>query len=198
MALALRSGGRYCDRNLPHPSHQLPAGVIHEFLPHLAYLALRFLPSVDRVAAAWSNHANDDIFKYDDLDALVIGGSVHARLRFSCHTQPDCFTLIVRGTRGYAETDLFQPHLRCVVPRRGGSQLSPLVNQFLGGVELLGSSVVNFGRKVMQHTAYEGMHTFLRRTYDAIAAQQEPPVTFDDMDRTSRLIDELVAKANRI
>src|SRR4051812_9793301 len=43
MALAIRkSGSRYADENLPHPSHKLPAGVIHEFITHLCYLALRF------------------------------------------------------------------------------------------------------------------------------------------------------------
>src|SRR5207248_11360376 len=90
MALAIRKkGSRYADENLPHPSHNLPAGVLHEFVTHLCYLALRFLPSWDRVAAAWSNHGDDTLFKYDDLDALVVGGPIHGRIRFSCHTAPD-------------------------------------------------------------------------------------------------------------
>src|SRR4051812_43227387 len=83
MALPIRkAGGRYADASLPHPSHNLPAGVIHEFITPLCYLALRFLPSWDRVAAAWSKHGDEPLFKYDDLDALVIGGPVHARIRF--------------------------------------------------------------------------------------------------------------------
>ena len=200
MALAIRKpGGRYADANLPHPSHRLPAGVIHEFISHLCYLTLRFLPEFDRVAAAWSNHGNDTVFKYDDLDALVIGGAAHARIRFTCHSAPDCFTLTVRGTRGWAETDLFQPHLRKVVPRKGGAQLAPLVNQFANGATLdQGRASGVLRNKIMQKTPYEGLRTFLDQTYDALLDGHEPPVTFDDMDRASRLIEALLDEANRV
>ena len=119
MALNIREGGRFADENLPSPVHRLPAGVIHDVLTHLVYLALPYLPRFDRVSAAWSNHGGGTLFKYDDLDALVIGGQTHVRLRFSAYTQPECFFLFVRGDRGYAETDLFQPYLRTVIPRPG-------------------------------------------------------------------------------
>src|SRR3954469_20975086 len=186
MCLNVRKpGGRYADESLPHPSHNLPAGVIHEFITHLCYLALRFLPDWDRVAAAWSKHGDEPLFKYDDLDALVIGGPVHARIRFTSHASPDCFTVTVRGTKGWAETDLFQPHLRVVVPRKGGQQLSPLVNHWANGVDLVTASVRGFRNKVMQKTPYEGLRTFLGRTYAALRDGREPPVTFDDMDRAS-------------
>jgi predicted dehydrogenase len=202
MCLGVRKpGGRYVDENLPHPSHNLPAGVIHEFITHLCYLALRFMPpgsDFPRVAAAWTKHGDDKLFRHDDLDALVIAGPVHARIRFTSHAQPDGFTVTVRGTRGWAETDLFQPHLRVVVPRKGGEQLTPLVNHFVNGASLMKSSVVGFRNKVMQKTPYEGLHTFLRRTYAALAEGAEPPVTYDDMDRASRLVDALVDEANRV
>jgi predicted dehydrogenase len=199
MSLAVRTpGGRYMDASLPHPSHKMPCGVIHEFITHLGYLALRFLPSVDRIAAAWSKHGTDTLFKFDDLDALVIGGPVHGRLRFTSHAGPDAFMLTVRGTDGWVETDLFQPYLRVVKPRRGGKQLSPLVNQFVNGVELVRSSVRGFKNKIMQVTPYEGLQTFLHRTYTALQTGAEPPVTFDDMDRVSRLVDALLDPANQV
>src|SRR5260221_7295029 len=137
MALPIRkAGGRYADENLPHPSHRMPAGVLHEFITHLCYLALRFLPSIDRVSAAWANVGGGTFFKYDDLDALVIGGPVHARIRFTAAAAPDTFSLTVRGSRGWAQTDLFQPYLRVVMPRTGGAQLSPLVNHVANGLNL--------------------------------------------------------------
>lgn len=198
MALAIRkAGGRYMDSSLPHPSHRLPAGVIHEFITHLCYLALRFAPNFQRVSAAWSKHGDDSIFKYDDLDALVIGGSVHTRIRFTSHAAPDAFTLTVRGTRGWAETDIFQPHLKVVVPRKGGPQLSPLVNQWVNGRTLMKSSVSGLKNKIMQKTPYEGLRTFLDKTYDALSSGGEPPVTFDDMDKAGRLIEALLDEANR-
>ena len=205
MALDLRSGGRYADENLPSPIHNMPAGVIHDFITHLSYLLLSFLPEAtfpeakfDRVSAAWSNHGGGDLFKYDDLDALVIGGQAHGRIRFSSYTSPDCFSITVRGDRGYAETDLFQPYLRCVVPRSGGKQLSPLVNHFANGWELMNASARNFRRKIMQKTPYEGLHYLLGETYSALSTGQAPPISFDDMARTSQLVEALLAEENRL
>lgn len=200
IALSVRKGGRYADKNLPSPSHRMPAGVIHDFITHLSYLVLLFLPHAefDRVAAAWSNHGGDGLFKYDDLDALVIGGAAHGRIRFSAHTGPDCFAITVRGSQGYAETDLFQPYLRCVIPRSGGAQLSPLVNHFANGWELMGASMRNFRNKIMQKTPYEGLHYLLGQTYSALSEGKEPPVGYRDMARTSELVEALLAEKNRI
>ncbi|HEX4796929.1 MAG TPA: Gfo/Idh/MocA family oxidoreductase [Humisphaera sp.] len=199
MALPIRkTGGRYADENLPHPSHRMPAGVLHEFITHLCYLALRFLPSVDRVSAAWANVGGGTLFKYDDLDALVIGGPVHARIRFTAAAAPDTFSLTVRGSRGWAQTDLFQPYLRLVLPRKGGAQLSPLVNHIANGIGLASAGLRGFTNKVLQKTPYEGLQTFLHHTYRAFRERSQPPVTYDDMDRASRLVDMLVDEANRI
>jgi predicted dehydrogenase len=198
MALNIRgAGGRYSDENLPNPSHKLPAGVIHEFITHLAYLMLRFVPEIEKVRAAWNNHGGGDIFKYDDLDALVFGEQAHGRIRFSCMTSPDTFTIIVRGSAGWAETDLFQPYLRLVTQRPGG-KLSPLVNHLINGCSMAGSSVVGFKDKVLQQTAYEGLQTFLSKTYSALRNGTEPPVSFSDTEHACRLVDALLDPGNRI
>lgn len=199
MALdVMQEGSRFTDENLPHPSHKMPAGIIHEFITHLCYLALRFMPAWDRVAAAWSKQGDHPLFKYDDLDALLIGPKAHGRIRFSTYTAPDAFTVTVRGTKGWAETDLFQPHVRTNVQRRVGKQLNPLANQFLGGCGLVRASVVGFRNKVLQKTPYEGLATFLDRTYAALRSGSEPPVKFDDMDRASKLVDALLDEKNQI
>lgn len=197
MNLGIRgAGGRYADRNLPHPSHRMPAGVIHEFITHLSYLLLLFLPDFEDVSAAWSNIGKadeGDVFKFDDLDARITGqGGSRGRIRFSCHQWPDCFTVTVRGSAGVLETDLFQPHLRRVVARPVGSQLTPLMNQWCNGWTLAGASVSGFWAKLLQKTPYEGLSTFLDLAYGSIAREQEPPVTYDDMDRAIRLIDAMV------
>lgn len=198
MALRIRDGGRFADRNLPNPAHQLPAGVIHDFITHLTYLVLRFFPDPDKVAAAWTNHGNDDLFKYDDLDAILIAGDKHARIRFSCRTAPDCFALTVRGTRGEVQTDLFHPYMQLQKPRTGGEKLSPVTNQLANGLQLVGASFATLRNKFLQMSPYEGLYTFLGRTYDALTSDTEPPVTFRDMDRASRLIDRMLSEEGRI
>jgi predicted dehydrogenase len=193
MCLGIREqGGRYADENLPHPSHRLPAGVLHEFLTHMCYLALRFVPAWNGVRAVWSNHGGGSLFAFDDLDALVLSGLTHARLRFSCTHSPDCFTVTVRGTKGWAEADLYQHSVTIVEPRRVGKQLTPLANQAIRGVALTRAAVTGFWNKIMQGTPYEGLATFLDRTYAALVTGDEPPVGYDDMRGAAALIDALV------
>jgi predicted dehydrogenase len=194
----LQQGSRFTDQNLPHPSHKMPAGIIHEFITHLCYLTLRFMPGWDRVAAAWTKQSDDPLFKYDDLDALLLSETVHGRIRFSAHTAPDTFLVTVRGSKGWAETDLFQPHVRSSVQMPVGKQLNPLANQLVGGCGQVRASVAGFRNKIMQKTPYEGLGTFLDRTYTALREGNEPPVGFDDMDRASKLVDALLSEENRI
>ena len=192
--------GRFGDPNLPSPIHDMPAGVIHDFTTHFAYLLLHLAPGVvyDRVAAAWSRHGSNELFRFDDLDALLIGegpdGAVHARLRFDSRCAPDTFTVTVRGSQGLAETDLFQPYLRVVRPRLGGSKLSPVVNHVVNGAGLVSSGVRNFGRKLLQQGPYEGLHRMLDLTYAALVSGSELPVSVDDMLAASDLVDSLLNK----
>lgn len=196
LALPVRDGGVFSDENLPNPIHKMPAGVIHDFITHLCSLVVRFIPDFERVSAAWSNHGGGNLFKYDDLDAIVIAGSQHARIRFSCHTSPKTFTVTVRGAKGYVETDLFQPYLRCVIPR-SGELLSPIINHFANGWDLIGASVTNFRNKIMQKTVYEGMHRLLDKTYEALIDGKEPPISFAQIERTNRLVNALLSDVTR-
>lgn len=198
MVLNIHEGGRYADRDFPDPAHTLPGGVVQDYLTHFSYLALHFLPSVDRVAAAWSRHGESDFFKYDDLDVLLIGGPVHARIRFTSHQAPDCITITVRGSRGFVETDFFHPYRRLVIPRKGPSQLSMIADHLVNGLALSWSGVRNFRNKVMRRNAYDGLHRFLDLTYAALQENREPPVTFRDMDDCLALVECVLAEEHRV
>jgi predicted dehydrogenase len=201
MQLAITEGGRMVDPNLPHDSHQLPCGAIHEFISHLVYLALRFMPKgtpeTDRIRATWSNHSRNDLFQYDDLDAVIVRETCHAHIRFSARNAPNCFRLTVRGKRGTVSCDFFLPQLELQVPRPGGQQLTPLINLFSNGLDSIAATARNFLDKVRQKSPLEGIQVFLDRTYQAIQEGTEPPVSFDDMDSTSRMIDALLTEENR-
>lgn len=196
--------GRFGDPNLPSPVHSLPAGVIHDFTTHYAYLLLHLAEPLEftRIAAAWSNHGANPLFKYDDLDAILIGwgrnGPIHGHFRFDAGAAPDTFTIQVRGTEGWTETDLFQPYSRTVRPRPGGSLLSPIVNHVVNGAGLINNGVRNIGRKLLQQTPYEGLHRMLDESYTALAAGGRLPVTPDEMLAASRLVDRLLETEARV
>jgi predicted dehydrogenase len=203
MVLNIRGGGRYADENLPHPSHKLPAGIIHEFISHLCYLMLHFLPKegfegIDLIRAAWRNHGGGTLFTYDDLDALVIAGPVHGRIRFSCHQFPDCFEVQVRGSEGTAKAELFHPSCQVAKQRPVGQHLTPLVNSLIGAGTMAMSGFGSIWRKIRNRTAYEGLTHFLDLTYEALRNGGELPVSFKQMDETSRLVDALLAEENQI
>ena len=195
---------RFADPHLPNPIHQMPAGVIHDVITHMVYLQYQLgrATGFERVAAAWSNHSDHPQFRFDDLDAILIGhnahGPLHVRLRFDAEAAPDTFAIHVRGTTGWAETDLFQPYVRVVRPRPGGSQLSPIVNHLSGGWQLLRSGVGNVGRKVMQQSPYEGLHRMLDLTYLALAEGRPLPVSTEDILETSELVDLLLDEKVRL
>ncbi len=182
LSLPLRDGGRYADADLPHPSHDLPCGVIHEFITHVCYLALSFMPDngFDTVTAAWRNHGGGALFKYDDLDATVIQGNVHARLRVTC-AAPGSLTIAVRGTRGQASTDLYHPHLH--------------VNR--DGWTLMRSAARGIFAKIAGRTAYEGLSTLLDRTYRGLRGNNPLPVSREQIMQTTRLIDALLDGSNQ-
>lgn len=201
MALGIRDGGVFADRHLRSPAHDLPAGPIHDLLPHLVYLGLMFAPGAsdaERVSAHWSNHGGEDgLWRWDDLDATVIAEDVHLRLRFSAATRPDALSITVRGDVGEASTDVFQPHLTARAPRPVGKQLTPVVDYVVNGAGLAGSGVRNLAQKLMQHSPYHGMHRFLDATYQALQDGGPPPLRPQEMRDTARLTDLLLLPENR-
>ncbi len=202
MSLNLRNGGRYADRNMPHPSHQLPGGVLHEFITHLAYLFLYFMPidtveQCDVMHAYWKNHEHDELFKYDDLDAIVMAGSTHGRIRFSSRQWPDSFSITVRGSKGIAYAEIFQPVCQIIISRRGGIHLTPFVNYWKEGVTSLKSAFRSIWRKIRNKNAYQGLEIFIKLYYEALRNGGEMPVSFKDINTANLLVDALLAPENR-
>ena len=203
MQLPIRAGGRLADANAPHPSHRLPAGAIHEFITHLSYLLLEFMPvesmdDVEYVRAAWRNYGGGDFFKYDDLDAIVMSGAAHGRIRFSCRQQPDMFAIHVRGSAGHAEVELFQPAYRVIRQRSGGRHLDPMINGLANSWASARDGVGNLYRKVRNRNAYDGLRHFVEQTYASWRCDQPGPVGYPEMDNTVRLIDALLESENQL
>lgn len=204
MALPIRGEeSRFADENNPNPIHRMPAGVIHDFITHFAYLldTLGGEPQWDSISAHWSNHGGGDLFTVDDLDAILIGqaeaGPIHGHLRFAARTSPDMFSVTVRGSGGQAATDLFHPHLEVLGPRPGGPQLTPIVNHLINGTKLAGAGLRNFGQKLLQHGPYHGLTRLLDETYAAIQSGVEPPVTATQIRRAAEIVDGLLAPESR-
>jgi predicted dehydrogenase len=189
MALPL-ADGRYASRALRSASHDLPAGVLHEFISHLCYLGLLFAgPHTAVQSATWARVNGCE--SYNDLAATVNCAEAVLRLRFM-DAWPGRLEITVTGTTGQASCDLIRPHVRFDQLRRSGQQLSPIESLAHSGLAMLGAAAGTFRDKLLQRTAYEGLATFLRRTYDSLRSGTATPVTIPDQLRTLDLIDDLL------
>lgn len=186
-------GGPFGDTNLAGPGVALPGGAVHDFLPHLAYLfqVLTGAGEVERVMGEYTNRSGNARAEYDFCDVLLRAGPVRGRLRVAADVQPDAFRITLRGTKGSAETDLYNPFLRFEGAPDLGKRYA--LGQIRGGVALARSGFANLRNKIGQHGTTHGLRRMLEAVYAAIRAGAEPPITPADMLATARLTDQILA-----
>lgn len=185
--------GPFGDLNLSGPGVVLPGGAVHDFLPHLTYLFLHFArdEQLGEVKGWLENRSGNARVGYDHMDVLMHAGPVRGRLRIASDLAPDAFRLIVRGTAGSLETDLYNPFLRFEGGRNIGKR-APL-EQIRSGASLLRSGIRNFRDKVAQHGTYHGMPRMLDAIYGAILRGEDPPILPRHIRQGANLVDAVVA-----
>jgi predicted dehydrogenase len=188
-------GSRYADPALPSPSHDLPAGFAHEFLTHIAYLALRVVPEVTDVVPVWGKREPELPSPVDELFARGRTPHGSATLAFSASTAPARISLTVRGTDGWAEADVATPVVRHHPARPRGGQFGPFAAQVGDGWTVATGGLRALGDRLTGRGGFEGLHGFLAHTYGALRTGGEPPVTGEDMVRTSALVEALLPEA---
>jgi predicted dehydrogenase len=198
IVMPLGAGSRYGDRNLPSPSHRMPAGFIHEFITHLAYLAVTLLPDAAVVEARWARRLDWHPSPYDELDATLRSRGVTGRLRFSSLGPRSLITVRATGTQGQAEAEMILGTYRVERPLAVGDQLSPPVNALLAGARTAGRGIGYVADRLRGRTAYEGLHELVRRFHRAVGTGSSPPLRPDDLRRTGDLVDDLVATMPRV
>lgn len=189
-------GGPFGDPNLTGQGAVLPGGAVHDFMPHLVYLFLALTGATEpyEVRGFFGNRSGNVRAGFDHLDALIDGGTVRGRLRVATDAYPEQFRIVLRGTAGTVETDLYNPYWRYDAAPNVGKR-APL-GQVRNGRAMIGAGWANFRNKVMQHGTMHGLPRMLEATYRAVLAGDIPPVSPADMIATARLCDRLVALAD--
>lgn len=189
--------GPFGDRNLTGPGADLPAGAVHDFLPHLVYTfqALTGVNEAEAVHGELSNRSGNPRAGFDFLDALVMAGPVRGRLRVATDLEPSAFRVTVRGTKANVETDLYNPFMRFDGPPNVG-KLAPF-GQVRGGLGLVRAGFANLRNKIGQHGTTHGLPRMLAATYAALRRGEAPPITPAEMLATARLTDQIVALGAR-
>jgi predicted dehydrogenase len=189
----LGPGSPFADANAPHPSLSMAGGAIADFLPHLASLAHRFVGPHRSAQTLWSKRGScSSPLPSDEFRALVDAERGTALLGFSTNTQPDAFWLRVYGERMQAVANLFETRLTIDRVRGGPKPLRPLLNGLREARDVRGAAFGSLTRKLSGGpAAYEGLWDLLARTYRAISAGAEPPVTPRQILEVNHLVDDL-------
>lgn len=185
--------GPFGDPNLAGPGADLPAGAVHDFLPHLVYLfqALSGAGEAAAVHGRLENRSGNARAGYDFLDALIDAGPVRGRLRVATDVEPPAFRVAVRGSEASVETDLYNPFLRFEGPPDVGKRAP--IGQMRGGAALVRAGFANLKNKIGQHGTTHGMGRMLEAVYRAILTGAPAPITPAQMLATARLTDRIVA-----
>lgn len=185
--------GPFGDCNLSGPAVNFPAGAVHDFLPHLAYLFLHLadVRQVDTVVGKLDNLSGNRRAVYDFLDALVFVGKKRGHLRICADVGPAAFKVVIRGTVATVETDLYKPFLSYSGPPEVGMR-APF-GQVREGMRQIMAGCKNLHAKVGLYGADYGMGPMLEAYYEALRYGRVPPIDPQDMIATARLCDSLVA-----
>jgi predicted dehydrogenase len=187
-------GSGYTDRNVPHFGMGLPGGVIADFLPHMVYLARMFVGPTSSASSIWRKHARGSPLAADEFRGFLDGERATGYLSFSGNAKPDAFLLRLVGTRMRVETNLFEPpRLVMKKARRGEPALMTLVDGLAESKAVFSGSFGGLYRKLGGRSSYDGMREFIGEVYDAVEKGTPPPVTMDEIEELSALIDRLVA-----
>ncbi len=192
------SGSVFSDPNLRHETLDLSGGAIHDFLPHMAYLATAFIGRHQRVSTTWWKRDQDSLLPHDEFRAQVEGERATAVLTFSSNSQPDGFWLTVYGTKMQSRINLLENRISSVRLRGGPGPLMHLVNGLQEGCEAGRSACQSLVRKLSGGPAsYDGLFELVRRLYGALSTGSDLPVNMADVDATQRFVQALASSEAR-
>ncbi len=196
------AGGPLGSPGLEGPAVRLPGGAVHDLLPHLVYLFMHLAgPEIERRAAErpgmldvvgrLRNLSGNERLGFDQLDALVDTPPTRGRIRVVGDLRPEGFRVVVRGTRGTVETDLYHPYLR--TERGSATGLRSATTPIAGGARLAWSGVTGLLDKVRRHDVFHGLGRLLDGWYACLGLDGDAPVTPEMMRATASLTDQLIA-----
>lgn len=188
-------GSAFSDPNLQHSTLALKGGAIGDFLPHLASLAHAFVGPHRSVRSLWrplrSASAEPQVQSNTEFRAMIEAERGSASVGLSTHSQPNGFWVRVYGTKMQAEADLLEPRLSVRRLRKCHPGLLPFVNGVHEAWDIGKGAVRGFTERLAAAPmANEGIWELIRQTYAALHTGTELPVSIEDVDAVSRLVDD--------
>jgi predicted dehydrogenase len=180
----------YTDSNVPYFATELPAGIIGDFLTHIASLATMFSGNVVDLRSVWTKRGCGKVARFDEFRALLRGEGTTASIAFSGNAQPEGFWVRVVGTRGQVEANLFEPpRLTLRRMRSGEPAIAKVIDGLVEARDTLNGTIRGFGRKLAGTSSYDGLPELIARIYRALERHEPPPISLQEIDQVAWLVD---------
>jgi 2-alkyl-3-oxoalkanoate reductase len=178
----LEEGAEYC-----HWSYQLNGGPLQDQMPHPASLVMEFIHEIKEVKWLGQNRGVLPEGWQDEIRVLVKSDRVIGCISISLSEKPDTFSLVIKGTKGTLDIDLFTNILtlqkksglpRAVARGLSGSQLT---------LQYLRGSLANISKLATGHIdKSNGIGPLIARFYESIRNGGAVPVS---LDKSLRVVD---------
>lgn len=195
MTVGLAEPGAYTDRMRRHFGHDLPGGALFNFASHPASFVAALMSGFDAVGV-WRGRLGSDALSDDELRAVVGRERCAATITLTSRARPSSFTVMVRGTDGVLEVDVYN---RRLFHSPAGPGVQRLTEGFRHGFnELSGAASLAARYATARHDYFVGLGTLLQEFYGAVAGRRPTPVAASEMDTTNALLHALFDPENAI
>jgi predicted dehydrogenase len=185
--------GRAFLSNRKHWIYSLRGGLFQNVISHLVEKVLEFVPNNDPTVQIHSYLLSQKLREkrldiLDELRVILAWEGVTASLTFSCNSMPIGSWLQIFGTRNTMAVDF---NTRTVVVQKFlPTMLGRIIMGFNLGWQYHKCTFRNLAAFLRSDFHYmAGMSNLLRSFYSSIRSNSEPPIPYNDILRTARIMD---------
>jgi predicted dehydrogenase/nucleoside-diphosphate-sugar epimerase len=183
-------------RDLPklHWSWTLPGGILHNYLSHPLYLALRFTGEPKSLSVAARSQGALPQSLTDHLAVLIDGEKCTANVVLSMVTKPERYYIEIFGESGVVFVDFDTMNITVRRKMAGPRTISRLARDPMTASQLIrgtAETIIGYARKKV--VPYQGLRGLLARYYGALLDGGEPPITKALAVATSRAEESIFA-----
>ena len=180
-------GGSYGGSSRSHWAWRLPGGVFTNFMPHLIYLQLAFLQTVDSVDGVGMAPVGHSGVPATGLTVLLQGTNGSGVMTVSMRAKPYAKFVDIYGTKGIIHADLVRKVCTISKDWRLSRMLSKAILNLEDSIQLAWGTLASIAEVLVGSLKnMPGLHALILEFYASILNDQEPPVSGEEERRWLR------------
>jgi predicted dehydrogenase len=175
-----------------HWVRQLPGGLVHNVIDHLLSNVIEFITDEELRISVDAWEGSGSLGLPNELRIMVRGTATSGYATFSSHSRPLIHRLTVFGSKNTAHLDFVASCITFESAPKLPGVLARLAFPFGQARQYLlqgGRNLVRFAKSEYQYFA--GLNFLVSAFYDSIVRDQPVPISYREILRVSRLMDEV-------